>query len=63
MTFRKYDEARHAAQVEANRLKRPMGIEKVNEFGQPGFSVKMIPAKAELRFGWETRVEVVEPIL
>ena len=62
MTTTNYHEARLAAQVDANRYSRPMAIEKAREYGQEVFRVKMIPADTAKRAGWETRVEVVEPV-
>ena len=61
MTTTNYHEARLVAQVDANRYGRPMAIEKAREYGQEVFRVKMIPVDPAQRFGWETRVEVVEP--
>ncbi len=38
-----------------------MAIEKAKEYGKTVFRVKMIPKDPKDRFGWETKVEVVEP--
>ena len=59
--YREWSDARHYAQQDANRYQRPMGVEKQNHYGRIVFCVTTIPANPSKRFGWETRVEVVEP--
>lgn len=61
MTTTNYHEARQAAQADANRFKRPMGVEKALEYGREVFRVKMLLTDPTKRFGWELRCEVVEP--
>lgn len=56
-----YREARERAQHDADTYQRPMGLERAVEFGRTVYRVKMIPVRAEQRFGWELRCEVVEP--
>ncbi len=53
--------AHTAAQADANRFHRPMGIEKAKEYGRTVYRVAMLPIKPSDRYGWETRCEVVEP--
>lgn len=55
-----YEHARQQAQADANRYHRPMGIERAREFGREVFYVRMIPVDPAKRFGWETRVEVID---
>ena len=59
--FSDYKDAYKEAQIYANRLMRPMAIEKATEYGRVVFRVKMLPIKPSDRFGWETRCEVVDP--
>ncbi len=59
--FNDWHYAREHAQAWANRLKRPMGVEKAKEYGRTVYRVAMLPIKASDRFGWEARCEVVEP--
>ena len=53
-------EAREYAIVRANALHLPHGIEYVKEYGKPGYNVKLIAPKGK-RYGYELRIEVVEP--
>lgn len=59
--FSTWKPAHQAAQHDANRYGRPMGIDGGKEYGKTVYRVKMIPKDPNKRFGWETRVEVVEP--
>lgn len=61
--FPNYDDAYRQAQEDANKFNRPMGIEKADEYGRQVFRVQMIPKDPNQRFGWETRVQVVEPTM
>ena len=60
-TFTDYHEAYEAARQDADLLHRPMGIEKAREYGRTIYRVKMLPKRADQRFGWELACEVVEP--
>jgi hypothetical protein len=55
-----YRRARREAQADANRFGRDMGIEKATEYGKTVYRVKFLP-RADRRFGWELRCEVVTP--
>ena len=59
---RDYHEAHAAAQADAQRFDRPMGLEKANEYGRTVYRVKMLPKDPAKRFGWECWCEVVEPL-
>lgn len=56
-----YQTAYRMAQREANRLNRPIGIEKAREYGRTVYRVKLVPARPDQRFGWETRCQIVDP--
>ena len=56
-----YLKAHNHAVEQARKLGRCYGIEKMRQYGKNGYSVKMIPNNPILRFGWETRCEVVTP--
>ena len=55
-----YHSARARAQARADLLQRDAAVEAVTEFGRRGFRVFGLP-NPENRFGFELRVEVVEP--
>lgn len=58
--FRTYEQARHRAQELANILGRETGIEARKGHYEPGYSVHTLP-KFENRYGFELRLEIVEP--
>lgn len=56
-----YHEAYAAARKDAKQFNRPMGLEKAREYGKIVYRVKMLPIRADQRFGWETQCQVIEP--
>ena len=56
-----YKTVRAAAQKQANETGRPVGLEKTTEYGKEVFNIKSIPADPKKRFGYEARIEVVDP--
>lgn len=58
--FRRYEEARAAAEEAARRLQHAVGIERAREYGRSGYAVRLVPNRSEDRYGWEMRCEIVE---
>lgn len=62
-TFKTWEAAHADAQHDANTMRRPMAIEAAMEYGRKVYRVKMIPRDPSKRFGWETRCEIVDPMV
>jgi len=61
MFFTDYIEAHNYAVENAKKYNQCYGIEKMNQFGKNGFSVKMVSNNPNNRTGWEIRCEIVTP--
>lgn len=59
MEFKTYREAHLYARAQANLYKQSYGIEAPTKY--QGFTVKMIPRLAKNRYGFEARIEPVDP--
>ena len=59
-SFTNWHDAHREAVEQATRYQREMGLEKATEYDRTVYRVKMLP-KADCRFGWELRCEVVRP--
>lgn len=59
--FDDYTAAYNAARLDALWLNRPIGIERCREYARDIFRTHLLPIDPARRFGWELRVEVVEP--
>lgn len=61
MRFTSYHDAREHAQMLADNSQRPYGLEASREYGKAGFTVHAVPANPAKRFGFELRLEIIEP--